>query len=113
MIKPEYPYKSLHRCMACENYVPGGHTSMKCKLTDKPIENDCGFTDFALMPEWCPYNKNCHSYCNYAKHCRYAKGEIGLIPEECARYWKIEDILNDAQDILEEERKAKGEDEEW
>ena len=57
--------------------------------------------------------KNCHEYCHYAKQCLYVKGEIGLIETECAMYWKIEDIMNDAKDILEEERKATGEDEDY
>lgn len=58
-------------------------------------------------------NTNCHNYCPYRKQCRYAKGETGIDPEDCAMYWKIEDILNDAQDILEEERRARGEDDDW
>ena len=32
-------------------------------------------------------------------------------PDECCHYYKIEDILADAQDILEEQRKARGDDE--
>lgn len=58
-------------------------------------------------------NKNCHEYCHYRKQCRYAKGQNGIDPEDCAMYWKIEDIMNDAQDILEEERRARGEDDDW
>lgn len=58
-------------------------------------------------------NKNCHEYCHYRKQCRYAKGQNGINPEDCAMYWKIEDIMNDAQDILEEQRRASGEDDDW
>ena len=54
--------------------------------------------------------KNCHTYCPYAKYCRYAKGENGIDPDDCAMYWKIDDLMNDAKDMMEEERKAKGED---
>ena len=41
-------------------------------------------------------NENCHSYCRYAKYCRYHKGSNGADPEECAMYYKIEDLLWDA-----------------
>jgi hypothetical protein len=100
--------------MACENYIPGGRTSMQCKLTGEPIENDCGFTDFALMPEWCPYNKNCHEYCHYRKQCRYEKGANGINPDDCPMYWKIDDLMNDAMDAIMEERKSRQEDDdEW
>ena len=57
-------------------------------------------------------NKNCHCYCNYAKYCRYAKGENGIDPDDCAMYWKIDDLMNDAKDMMEEERKANREDDE-
>lgn len=40
-------------------------------------------------------NKNCHNYCHYRKQCRYAKGENGIDPEECAMYWRIDDIVNE------------------
>jgi len=56
-------------------------------------------------------NKNCHEYCRFAKCCRYAKGENGLDPEECGWAYKIEDLLNEAKDIREEQEKAFGEDE--
>jgi hypothetical protein len=39
-------------------------------------------------------DKNCHAYCHYRKQCRYAKGETGIDPEDCAMYWRIDDIVN-------------------
>lgn len=41
-------------------------------------------------------NKNCHEYCDHAKYCRYHKCYNGLNPDECAMYFKIEDLLWDA-----------------
>ena len=53
-------------------------------------------------------NKNCHEYCPYRKQCRYAKGENGINPEDCAMYWKIDDIMNETDDIREEQRRSRG-----
>lgn len=52
-------------------------------------------------------DKNCHEYCQYAKYCRYRKGTEGMDPEECAMYYKIEDLLYDADDIAKEQRKRR------
>lgn len=57
-------------------------------------------------------NKNCHEYCRFGKQCRYLKGENGFDPDECAMYYKIEDIMMDARDIAEEERRSREEYEE-
>lgn len=51
-------------------------------------------------------NKNCHEYCRYGKQCRYLKGSNGMDPDECAMYYKIEDIMMDARDIEKEQRKG-------
>lgn len=56
--------------------------------------------------------KNCHAYCRYGKQCRYLDGKAGQEPEECYMYYKIEDIINDAKDIAEEERRSREEYEE-
>lgn len=53
-------------------------------------------------------NKNCHEYCPMAKCCRYEKGGNGWDPEECAMYYKLDDLRNDARDIEEEQRKSMG-----
>ena len=59
-------------------------------------------------------NKNCHEYCRYAKQCRYCDGGNGWIPEDCAMYYKIEDLLNDARYDEMDERKARFEEgEDW
>ena len=56
------------------------------------------------------HDKNCHEYCPNAKYCRYLDGDIGIDYEECAMYYKIDDLLMEARDIAKEERKARGED---
>ena len=51
-------------------------------------------------------NKNCHEYCPIAKYCRFAKGNNGENPEECGTYYKLLDLINDANDIkYEQERR--------
>lgn len=52
----------------------------------------------------------CHSRCRYDRFC-YCRGEDrDDFPDECAHYYHIEDVLADAEDILEEQKKARGED---
>lgn len=51
-------------------------------------------------------SKNCHEYCRYGKQCRYLKGENGFDPDECAMYYKIDDIMMDAREIEREQRKG-------
>ena len=58
-------------------------------------------------------NKNCHSYCHYGKCCRYLKGENGFDPENCYMYYKIEDILMEADDIRREQAAEMGDDDEY
>ena len=57
-------------------------------------------------------NKNCHEYCRFGKMCRFLNGEVGLDPEECVMYYKIDDLLMDAQDIKKEQERSRGEEEE-
>lgn len=62
-------------------------------------------------------NKNCHEYCSYGKMCRYCKGSNGADPDECAMWYKLDDLMNDARSELEDERRrereAMEEGEEW
>lgn len=51
-------------------------------------------------------NKNCHEYCHYGRMCRYAKGSNGIDPNECGMYYKLDDLMNDARDIEQEQRKS-------
>ena len=51
-------------------------------------------------------NKNCHEYCRYGKQCRYLKGGNGVNPDDCAMYYKIDDIMMDAREIEREQKKA-------
>ena len=45
----------------------------------------------------------CKEHCRLAQYC-YRKGYEGLNPEECANYYKIEDLLWDAECERMEER---------
>lgn len=58
-------------------------------------------------------NKNCHEYCRYGKYCRYVKGSNGADPDECAMYYKIDDLMNDARDIEREQRKSLDDYDDW
>ena len=53
---------------------------------------------------------NCREYCQYRSICakEYPKcsGEEKLDPSDYPMAWKIEDGLNDARDIAEEERET-------
>ena len=49
-------------------------------------------------------NKNCHEYCSYGKMCRYVKGSNGMDPDECAMWYKLDDLMNEARDIEREQR---------
>lgn len=48
--------------------------------------------------------RNCHEYCHYAQDCHVVMhghpGTIGMNPEECAAYYKIEDLRLDAEDAM-------------
>ena len=50
-------------------------------------------------------NKNCHDYCRYGKQCRYLKGSNGFDPDECAMYYKIDDLMMEARDMAMEDRR--------
>ena len=49
-------------------------------------------------------NKNCHEYCSYGKMCRYHKGSNGADPDECAMWYKLDDLMNEARDMDREDR---------
>ena len=55
---------------------------------------------------------SCHNRCPYDRYCHKTGEDRDDFPDECCHYYKIEDILADAQDILEEQRKVRGDDEE-
>ena len=52
--------------------------------------------------------KNCHEYCPYGRSCRYVDGAKGFDWKECAMYYKIDDLMQDARDILDEQRRSAG-----
>ena len=41
-------------------------------------------------------DRNCKEYCRYAQYC-YTKGAVGMDPEDCAMFFKIDDLLMDAR----------------
>ena len=55
--------------------------------------------------------KNCHEYCRYGKQCRYLDGKAGQDPDECAMYYKIDDIMIEARYMAREDRIARGDEE--
>lgn len=40
--------------------------------------------------------RNCKEYCRYSRYC-YTKGFIGMDPDDCAMFWKIDDLILDAR----------------
>ena len=57
--------------------------------------------------------KNCHEYCHYGKMCRYLKGSNGVDPDDCAMYYKLDDLMNEARDMEREQRKESDDYDEW
>jgi len=55
--------------------------------------------------------KNCHAYCQYGKQCRFRDGEIGLDPDDCSMYYKLDDLTNDERN--EEKEQAFEDTEDW
>lgn len=38
---------------------------------------------------------NCHLYCRYSNYCSL-EGEEKLDPDDCVRFWKIDDLMQEA-----------------
>ena len=55
--------------------------------------------------------KNCHEYCPYRKQCRFREGEVGLDPDDCSMYYKLDDLMNDAR--MEEKEEAFEAEDDW
>lgn len=53
---------------------------------------------------------SCHTRCPYDRLCYYIGEDRDDFPDECCQYYHIMDILMDADDILEEQKRARGED---
>ena len=55
-----------------------------------------------------PAERNCHERCQYSKQCwelYHNKGSHRAdFPDECALFYKLDDLAMDAQDISEEQR---------
>ena len=96
-------------CRNCEDLRQTQDGIYWCEVTGGNIEN------MKKLPKSCPRsNQNCHNYCRYGKYCRYVDGATGTNPEECAMYYKIDDLLMDARDIKEEQERSRGElEEDW
>lgn len=86
-------------CNKCEHLRQPVNQYM-CEITCSNIEN------INERPSWCPLKKNCHNYCRYGKMCRYVKGCDGMNPDDCAMYYKLDDLMNEARDMEQEQRKS-------
>jgi hypothetical protein len=56
----------------------------------------------------------CKDYCRWAQHC-YAKGEIGLDPDDCPTAWRVEELAAsewDSHDIVDDSSYQQDEEEE-
>ncbi|MBP5442260.1 MAG: hypothetical protein J6Y60_03385 [Treponema sp.] len=92
-------------CKQCEHLKEDCYGCF-CGITHAKVE------DASTKQAGCPLNLNCHNYCSYAKMCRYEKGSIGMDPDECAMWYKIDDLMNDARIEMAEERRRQREEEE-
>ena len=54
--------------------------------------------------------RNCKERCHYARFC-YRKGWDDLDPDDCAEYWKIDDLLLEARYDREDETEEEEEEE--
>ena len=92
-------------CRNCENLRQTQEGEYWCEITGARINS------LKKLPKYCKRNtSNCHNYCRYGKYCRYAEGSIGMNPEECAMYYKIDDLMMDASFMG---RHGKEEEEDW
>ena len=85
------------KCNKCDNSYETIDGDKLCLITlaKLPADNQ--------IPSWCPKKQNCHLYCEYARYC-HEKGVDGKNPDNCANYFHIEDIINDAKQYEAEER---------
>ena len=94
-------------CHNCENLQQTQEGQYWCGVSGENINSIKG------LPDNCPRKKsNCHNYCRFGKYCRYLDGGIGNDPEECAMYYKIDDLLMEAEDVRREQERERGEEEE-
>ena len=92
------------KCNKCDDYYETIDGMKVCNITFGKIN------DNYEIPSWCPRKKSCHYYCKYARYCN-EKGSDGKNPDNCANYFHIEDIINDAkQDEAEERAERESED---
>ena len=92
-------------CEHCKHYDGKFCTQWDCKmeLKEEPLPFEPVLAD-----------KNCQERCRYARECYRifsCKGSNRAdFPDECSLYYKLDDMAMDAADILEEQRRARGED---
>jgi hypothetical protein len=86
-------------CKHCQN-----HDGDQCQVWD------CHF----VKREPVPALNKCHERCRYSKPCwelfKCNGSDQADFPDECALYYKLDDLAMDAQDIAEEQRRARCED---
>jgi len=67
-----------------------------------------------MCEELLPADKNCHQRCRYSRQCwelYQCKGENRRdFPDECALFYKLDDLAMEARDLAEQYRLARGED---
>ena len=51
-------------------------------------------------------DNNCHKRCKYGKICRYDDGDEQRDPTECPMYFKLDDLMMDAEDIRREQMRS-------
>ena len=104
-----FPAEPERDCEHCKHYDGRDCTSWDCKMELK--EEPLPFTD---PPEPIQADKNCHERCRYSKVCFRLFGDKGSnradFPDECALYYKLDDLALEAADIAKEQRMARGED---
>jgi hypothetical protein len=102
-----FPVEPERDCEHCKHYDGKYCTQWDCQME---IEEPLPFTD---PPEQIPADRNCHERCRYSKQCYELYKTKGSnradYPDECALFYKLDDLAMDAADILEEQRRARGE----
>ena len=112
-----FPVEPERDCEHCKHYNGEYCTSWDCKMeryidsyNPQIPEEPLPFTD---PPEPIQADKNCHERCRYSKQCYELFKDKGSnradFPDECALFYKLDDLAMDARDILEEQRRARGE----
>lgn len=58
-------------------------------------------------------SRNCREKCRYARFCKERGVERDDFPDECVMFYKIDDLLMEADDIRREQERERGEEDGW